>query len=798
MAMTSFAADVLLALRILRARPVFAATAILTLALGIGANTAIFSLLERTLFHPLPFDDEGLVFVSLTNETRDLVFLPTNDMIAAWRQSARTVQSLEGFREDEITLTGMGAPDVTSGVHVTPGLLAALHTSPVFGRSFTDADSIPGASPVAMVSAAFANSRFGGPRNAIGKVLNLNGTNVTVVGVVPPAFDSPRMMIGGWKVWLPYHLRDSVGFSTVVGRLRRGTAVAAATADLKVTMPVSSNFKNLKVSPLLQRPTDLVRQYSGDTLLVFVGAVGLVLLIACANVANLLLARGIERGREIALRNALGAGRRRLVQQLLVESGALAVAGGALGILLAFWMLDLVLAFWPRASGDLNLRTFIGAPSPNAWVLAFSAALSIATGIICGLIPALRSTAHGVAGTLRGTAGVTPSRRDGTRVRDALVVSQVAMSVALLIAAGLLVRHMAQVSQAKLGYDPGNLLAIRPAFSGSRYANLADRTDAVRRMADIVRRSPAVVGVTVSEQSPPTTGAIFGAFAIDGRSLSAAEQPRFVASIDADPSVFTVLHLPLIEGRPYDARVSSNEVVINARMARRFWPNGTALGSRMRMTSSSPWLTVVGVAADVALPEGGVVFPEQIYRAMRPHGSPWLIVRTRRDPLEVIPVVRTAAANVDPLVPLAEVATVAALVAQRTTESRITMMLLVGFATIAIVLCGVGVYGVINFMVGQRTREIGVRMALGATQSNIQRLIGGHGAILAGVGLAIGLPGALALTRFVSHIATGINPRDPLVFTAAAGAVAVVAVLASLTPTRRAARIDPARTMREE
>ena len=797
--MSQLGLDIVSALRALRARPVFTGTAILTLALGIGANTAIFSLLEQTLLHPVPFDTRGLVFVSVTDETHRFLMPAGNATVDAWERSARTFEGIEAFREQELTLTGAGAPEVIAGVRVTPGLLTVLGTPPAFGRRFVDADAAPGAAPVAIVSSAFAINRFGEPRAAIGKSITLDGSSRTVIGVAPHELDLARATIGGWSVYLPASVRDTLELATAIGRLRRGVTLKAATADLAAGLPKSlPGLAALRGNaPLLQRPAELVRQYAGSTLLVCAGAVGLVLLIACANVANLLLARGIERQREIALRSALGASRRRLIQQQLVESGLLAVAGGVVGVALAFWLIELVTIAWPIASGELNLRSFLGPLSPDVRLLSFSVGLSLVTGLLCGLLPALRSTARAVAGTLRSGVGITPVRRQGSLVRDALVVSQVAMSVTLLISAGLLVRHVIHLSREHLGYDPRDVLAVRPAFAGAHYANPVDRADAMTRMADVIRRSPHVIGVTIAEQAPPSLGVVLGALTIDGQSLAPSEQPPMMSMMSADPHIFAVLRAPILEGRPYAAS-SNTEIVINVRMARRYWPHESALGHRLRMTNDSPWLTIVGVAADVAFPEGGVLIPEQMYAPLSKGEPRWLLVRTRDNPLAVLPAVRTAVTGVDPRVPLAQITTVATLVEQHTVSSRMTTMLLLGFAAVALGLSGIGIYGVVSFMVGQRTREIGVRMALGATQHDIRRLIAGHGGVLAGLGLAIGLPAAFALSRVVAHLATGVEPRDPLAFAIAGTVVVAVAGVASLSPTRRATRIDPARTMREE
>ncbi len=797
-AMSQLGLDIQYAVRALRARPIFAATAILTLALGIGANTAIFSLLEQTLVHPVPFDTRGLVFVSMTNDTHTFQLSASNATLDAWRRSARTFEALEAYREQELTLTGAGTPEVIPGIRITPGLFAVLRTPPTLGRSFTDADAAAGAGPVAIVSSTFAINHFGEPRSAIGKSLTLDGSSRTVIGVAPPELDIAHATIGGWSVYLPASVRDTVEMAAAIGRLRRGVTLKAATSDLAAATPQSAVRVSLgTMVPLLQRPAEFVRLYAGDTLFVCAAAVGLVLLIACANVANLLLARGIERRREIALRSALGASRRRLIQQHLVESGLLAVTGGVLGIAIAAWIIELVTISWTTAPGDVNLRSFLGPLSPNAWLLSFSIGISLLTGLLSGLLPALRSTTHAVAGTLRSGGGITPGRRRSGLLRDALVVSQIAMSVTLLISAGVLVRHVIHLSRERLGYEPRDILAVRLVFAGARYANPVDRTDAMTRMVQVIRRSPRVTAAAIAEVAPPTTGAILGALTIDGRSLAPNEQPPFMSKMSADPSIFAVLELPILEGRTYTAS-SNNEIVINARMAHRYWPQESALGHRLRMASIGPWWTIVGVTADVALPEAGVRFPEQMYDASSSGEPKWLLVRTRGNPLAVLPTVRTAVTGVDPLVPLAQITTVATLVEQHTVTSRITTMLFVGFGVVALALCGIGLYGVVSFMVGQRTREIGVRIALGATRRDIRRLIAGHGGVLTGLGLAIGLPAALTLSRFVAHLATGVDPRDPLAFGIAASVVVAVAGVASLTPIRRATRIDPARTMREE
>jgi len=801
------------ALRTLRRTPGFTALAILILALGIGANTAIFSVVSAVVLRPLPFVEPDRLFVlweSFAANGGPQRVEPAPANFGDWKARSRSFEGLAGFVNLTYNLTGEGEPERLDAARTTPNLFSVVGLQPLVGRTFGD-DEIAETTPVAVIGESLWIRRFGADPDVVGREITLDGASYTVIGVVPPDFKTPSTLFAGEiDVWVPTAFtaelaRRDAYYMYVVGRLAPRVTRQQAQAEMTTIAAAlaeeypSNRGATVRVEPLHEH---LARE-SRPTLLMLLGAVGILLLIACANVANLLLARSAGRAKEIALRRALGAGHGRVVRQLVTESAVLAGAGLALGTVLA----AIALRYLARLVPD----TFPGGTSPSLdWrVLAFGAAIALCTVPLFGVVPALATARVGLAGALKkvGGRGLRASGRFG----PALVVAEITLTVVLLAAAGLLLRSYAQVLTTDPGFRAQSLLIAETALPASKYAELPARTAFYERVLERVRALPGVMDAGYANYAPLTFKGGRVAVAIEGGPAIAPENitEHIVSDRVATPGYLETLGLPLVGGRYFDSRDTIDSplaAVINESMARRHWPEGDPVGKRFRIgQGGDTWLTVIGVVGDMRQMGLDVAPEPELYLAANQNviDAPFfwpkhLLIRTRVDPLTLASAVRAAVWAVDAEQPVSSVRAMSDVI-DTELANRNTQLTLVGaFAVLALVLAAAGLYGVLSYSVAQRTPEIGVRMALGAQQSTVLRSVVGGAMRLAVLGLVLGVVGALAVTRTLASFLFGVTPADPLTFAGTAALLLLVAAGAAYLPARRAARVDPMAALRDE
>ena len=813
--------DLRFTLRSLRQRPGFTALTVLTLALGIGATSAIFSVVNGVLLRPLPYHEpDGVVLVHTRLEGtpgRELSLPEFFDL----REQSRSFSRLAGFANGSLTLTGSGTPERLQAGYVTAVAFPVVGVSPARGRGFAAAEDLPGRPPVVVLSDGLWRRRFGADPDIVGRTLILDDVPTTVLGIMPPGFQLPTHYAGpGMELWTLMRLDPSVDRSergwhwlTVMGRLRPGVDVAAAdreTASLMAGMlqrypnEYDADFTG-SVSPAIEVLVGDIR----PVILVLMGAVGLLLLIACANVASLLLARAEARHREIAVRAALGARAGRIVRQLLTESVALAVAGGLLGLLLALWGVRGLVAMAPPTLPRLETIGLDG------WVLAFTAVITLTTGMLFGLAPAVQAARPDLSNALTegGRGGSAGLRRQ--RFRRGLVVSQIALALVLVAAAGLLVQSFARMRGVDPGFEPGHLLTARVELTPVRYESNEKIRAFYQRLVERLEAIPGVRSAAVVKALPMMQLELGDwSFVREGRhSLPPRPSEWNLAYWQTmSPEYFETMRIPVLQGRGIEAtdRIGSSGVaVINRTLARQVWPRGDALGQRILMgggATDSVWRTIVGVVGDVrhrgldAEPRPEIYLPYAQFPAGTgtPQRTMRIALRSAGDPVQLTGALRAAVAELDPDLPVGEIQTMEEALGTWAAERRLTMVLVGAFALLALALGAVGVYGVMAHLVVQRTREIGIRMALGAVPREILALVLSQGAWLAFLGIAAGLAGALAATRLLAGLLFGVGPTDPITFLATAGALAAVAGAASVLPAVRAVRTDPVDALRSD
>jgi len=813
--------DLHYALRSLRQRPGFTALTVLTLALGIGATSAIFSVVNGVLLQPLPYDrphDLMTIHTRLEGDPRAGLSLPEYFDI---REQARAFSGVAAFSDGSLTLTGSGTPERLQAGFVTAEAMPLLGVPPARGRAFAAAEDLPGRPPVVLLSDGLWRRRFGADPEVIGRTLILDDLPTTVLGVMPPGFQLPAHYAGaGMEIWTLLQLDPAVDRSergwhwlTVMGRLRPGTDTEAAGREVAALMGgMLQRYPNEYDADFSGTASPAAEELVGDirpVILVLMGAVGLLLLIACANVASLVLARAESRQREIALRAALGARAGRIVRQLLTESVALAVAGGLLGLLVAMWGIRALVAAAPPTLPRL------GAIGIDGWVLAFTAAITLSTGVLFGLAPALQAARPDLSGALTeggrgGSAGLGRQR-----FRRGLVVSQIALALVLVAAAGLLIQSFARMRGVDPGFVPERLLTARVELSPVRY----ESNEQIRTFYNrLVRRLESLPGVrsAAAVKALPMTQLELGdwSFVREGmHSLPPRPSEWSLAYWQTtSPGYFETMRIPVLRGRGIEAtdRIGAPGVaVINRTLAAQVWPGGDALGQRILLgggATDSIWRTVIGIVGDVrhrgldAAPRPEIYLPHAQFPAGT--GTPLrtlrLVLRSEGDPALLTGALRAAVAELDPDLPVVEVQTMEEALGAWAAERRLTMLIVGAFAMLALALGAVGVYGVMAHLVVQRTREIGIRMALGALPREILGLVLSQGAWLAGLGIAAGVVVALAATRLLAGLLFGVEPTDPATFVATVAALAIVAGIASVLPAVRAIRTDPVDALRAE
>ena len=785
--------DLRLALRGLARRPGFSAIVLLTLALGIGANTAIFSVVHGVLLRPLPYAaPERLValwpdhFVS----NAELFFL---------RERMRTAERVETYSPGwSVTLTGTGDPAQLPAARVSSGFLGTLGVPPLHGRVFRDEDARPATSDVAILSHALWRSRYGADPEVVGRRIMLDGRAHTVVGVMPPTFWYHGNDVQVWQPIVvdplaPFHREAS---ALAIARLRPGATPATALAELRTlvepmreALAYDADYgRDLDVVPLRDALVGSVR----TPLLVLLGAVACIVLITIANVGNLLLVRAAERRREVAVRLALGAGRGRLVRQLLVESVTLAAAGGVLGVGLGLIGVRGLRALLPA---DVPRVQEIGA-SPA--VLAVSAAVTLVAGMLVGLVPALTAARSDPQGALRGRTD-DGAGRGGRRVRAGLVIAEVALAFTLVVGAGLMVRTLWNLSQVDPGFRSARTLTFTVSPSGRGSSRRQYVTDVMARL----RALPGVAAVGATHHLPLSGKSWDTDLTVDGRPLPTGAVPPRAAWRIVTEDYFRTMTIPLRDGRPFRAQDDTGAppvVIVNERLARQLWPGERAIGKRVQAGYATmlQMATVVGVVGDVRHDGLAAAPPAEVYVpfTQRMAGPMHVVVRTDHDALARAAAVRETAQAVDAGVPVADLGTLDALVATSVAEPRLVMALLLLFGALGLALGAVGVYGVVSYAVGQRTREIGLRMALGAEWRTIVRLVIADGMRWAAAGVVLGLAAALLLSRAMQGLVYGVAVTDPATYAALALLLVGVVLLASWLPARRAARVDPAVVLR--
>jgi putative ABC transport system permease protein len=801
--------DLRFGLRMLRKNPGFTAVAVLTLALGIGANTAIFSVVDAVMLRPLPFQNPNqLVVVWHTPPQKSFpgvhrfVVSPANFIDWRRQNDVFTAMSAIGFRPS--SLTGTAQPESIKERQVSYDFFSMLGVLPIAGRIFTAADDQPGHGNVVILNWAFCQEHFGAANDALGKVVQLDRKAYTVVGVMPPRFDFPFQA----QLWTPLAWTDqeravrSNHTYIVIARLKSGTDEAKAQADMNTISgrlaqqyPTDDAGWGAIVVPM----RDLMAGAIGPALLVLFGAVGFVLLIACANVANLLLTRALGRGREIAIRAALGASRGRIARQVLSETALLSIAGGIVALLLAQFV---VVAISTSIVVELPLSIEIGL---NGWVLAFTFAICVLTAIIAGVAPAWHLTKTNLNDSLKQSSGKISADSGGRRTRNWLVASEVALSVVLLAGAGLTIETLYLLRQVDPGIDPHNVLTVPLAISEKAYPTASEKANFFERTLERVRALPGVVAAAAVD-SLPLTGGSTQPVQVEGQPPETlADQPDVAVRI-ISPGYLSTMHIPLLHGRDFtdaDNAGSQPVVLVSESFAKRFWPIQNPIGKRVGLTFlPGPPRTVIGVVGDVKVNGLDVRQPVQtVYAALLQQSNNRImtfVVRTATHPTSLTSALTDAVHQVDPDVPVAGVLTMDDIVDQSLTQQQLNMTLLAIFGGLALLLAAIGIYGVQAYAVRQRVREIGIRLALGAQRSDVFRLVIGQGLILTGIGICGGLVAAVGLTRLMTSQLYGVSATDPLTLAAVVVLLTIVAFCASWIPARRAMKIDPTVALRYE
>jgi putative ABC transport system permease protein len=801
------------AIRTMASNRAFTAVAVLVLALGIAANTVIFSVVNAVLLRALPFPEADRIVMVFESDLQR----HTEEAIAGanfidWRDQSQAFESIATYREENFNLTGAGRPERVSGVISTAALFPALAVNPILGRVFQTDDENRGGGRVAVISRSLWERRFGADPNVVGQKLIANGEPLTVIGVMPGEFTFPEQA----ELWIPpkqavpeHVLSPNVNMATnrdshylaAVARLKSGVTLAQAKTDIDAVAarmaeqdPTNNMGRGVRLVPLREHEVGDIRA----TLLVLFGAVGFVLLIACANVANLLLARATTRQKEIAIRTALGASRSRLVRQLLTESVVLSIAGGGLGLLLAMWGIHSTVAILPASIyGAKNIGV-------DAMVLAFVLVVSLATGLVFGLVPAMQATKSDLNESLKegGRGGTAGARRN--RARGLLVVSEIALSLVLLIGAGLMIRSFIRLEQVNPGFDARNVLTMRLSLPSAQYSDIRKRASLFQQVIARIQTLPGVQSAAAISRLPLTPGNSGRGLMIEGvQPDSSGNGPNADYRV-ISPDYFRTMGISLIKGRGFTERdntETSDAVIVNHTMAERYWPEEDPLGKRMQIgINGNPMMQIIGVVEDVkhfgldskARPEFYVPYEKDPWPFMT------VVVRGSSDPKSLAGAMRSEVWAVDGDLPIPDIKTIDQLLSDSVARRRFNMLLLAVFGGVALVLAAVGIYGVMSYSVTQRSHEIGIRMALGAKQSDVLKLVVGQGMTLALIGVGIGLAASFALTRVMTSLLFSVGATDPLTFAVISVVLTGVALGACFVPALRATKVDPMIALRYE
>jgi len=799
--------DLRYTVRMLLKKPAFTAIVVLALAIGIGANTAIFSVVNAILLRPLPYKNfDRISMIWMDNPklgvAEDWHSYPN---YMDYKQQNQVYEDMAAFNNRSFNLTGVGDPLRILGAWNTASLFSVLGVEPSIGRVFTEEEEEPGKDLVVVLSNSLWRGRFGGDPNIIGQTISMNGANRTVIGVMPASFSFPDKTT---EVWVPLAIppqrkqaRSFISFKAV-GRLKPGVSMTQARADMgaiakRLDEEYSKSDYGVNLVLLRDQETRTVK----PALLVLLGAVAFVLLIACANVANLLLARAAIREKEIAIRLALGARRWRIIRQLLTESAVLGLVGGTAGLLMAVWGLNVLVALSP---GDIPRFDQAGI---DGRVLAFTLIVSLLTGLIFGLVPSLQASKPDLNNTLKEGGRGTTGGAGGLRVRNLLVVSEIALSLVLLVGAGLLIRSFMRLQQFDLGFNPNNLATMRIQLPGTKYREPAQVDAFYKQLFERIDSVPGVQSVGgISDvfltDTPNSTN-----FSIEGRPVPTGADAIEVPLDSVSPSYFRVMGIPLRSGREFDdrdVRGSTPVVIVNETFVRRFFPDEDPLGKRFVYGQPGPdnneWITIVGVVGDMRRTGfDRPVRPETFLpQSQNPSGTLTIVARTSADPAKFSSTLRSEVWGIDKDQSVFDVKTMDQTLSEMSSQRRFNMLLLGVFAALALTLAAVGIYGVMSYSVAQRTHEIGIRMALGAKTTDVLGMVVRRGMLLASAGIGMGLIGAAALTRLMSSLLYGVSATDPLTFVVIPIVLAGVALAACFVPARRATKVDPMVALRYE
>ena len=805
------AQDLRYGLRMLRKSPGFASIAVLTLALGIGANAAIFSVVYGVLLQPLPYaEDDRLVTLSQSYPQKGLATWGISQAnFALYRDHNQSFEKIAAYNSPGFNLTGSATPERLQGSAVTVDFFDVLGVQPGWGRAFRAEEDAPGKNSVCILSYGLWQRRFGGDPQIVGQSLLLNDTPTEVVGIMPQGFAFPNRNV---ELWIPLGLNPQRMFGYThrgIARLKPGVSVSQAEADT-TNIFWSAAQENPAIAGAAAPPPEgadmktIVRPLKdvivGDTktpLLVLLGAVGLVLLIACANVANLLVARAASRTREIALRFALGATPGRVIRQLITESLLLALIGGVAGTALAWLAVGLL-----RQLPSLQQVPRLAEVSINPTVLAFTAALAVLTGLLFGLAPALRTYKLGLAAGMReGMRG--SASRESRRLNSALVGAQFALCLVLLIGAGLLLKSFQRLVSVSPGFQPENVLSMRLALPNNRYANADQTVQFFDHLLERVRSLPGIRSAGVVSLLPFSDGRTSDGYVVEGHEPESGGVAPNAQDRVVSPGYFQTLEIPLLRGRDFLASDRANSLpvaIVDETLARRYWPDGDALGKRIRYSWSDEWRTIVGVTAGVKNINLRETMEPHFYYpyAQSQSQEMYLTVRTVGEPAAVTAAIRSEVQALDADLPVWGVKPLTDAVDQTLNNQRLTNTLLAVFALLAVLLAAVGIYGVMSLYVNNRTTEFGIRMALGAQPSALLRSVLRQGLTLTLAGVAAGTAAAFALMRMLASLLFEVSATDPAVFFSVPVLLIAVAVLACYIPARRATRVDPLVALRYE
>jgi len=809
--MDGLAQDLRYALRQLRKDPVFAAVAVVTLALAVGANTAIFSVVQTVLLAPLPYQQvDRLAMIWGRNPSRGDMEAPISPGdFTEWKQKNQVFEDIAPSYDDQVTLSGVGEPKLLLGYDVSPSYFRILGVPPRIGRVFTEDEASSGAH-VAVLSDKIWRNTFHGDPQILGKSLTLDSKPYAVIGIMPPAFDFPSQT----ELWMPMAISPVASgdyqhtYIRVVGRLKSGISLADAQVRMNAlerqiaTQHTETDAGNETwIEPLRHTLSGDIR----TPLLALFGAVGLVLIIACVNIAGLLLARAARRQVEVSLRVALGASRWRLLQQFLCESVLLSFLGGALGVVLALWCTRFLLAIFPNGIANLNIPRLEAIPM-SAPVLWFALGITVATGLLFGVVPAMQLAHTDANEALKESRGSTSSMRSA-RVRRTLVAAEIALSLVLLASGGLMIESFRRVYQEDLGFRPGPVLAVEVLLPSSRYPSdqPGKRNNFVAGVTDRLSRLPDVASVAVTNFLPLTGFWGITDFAIEGQPLRKEGGKPTADNRLITAGYFSTMGIGLLRGRDfndYDRSGAENVAIVNSTLARRYFGGENPLDKILELSDAAHperW-RIVGEVSDVRAFGPEEPAHADLYRPLSQVSFPLLafVIRTTGGPSKLLKPAESAIWEVDKGQPVFDAMPMQVLAAQSVTLRRTSTILLTSFAALALMVAAVGLYGLVAYSVAQRTHEIGIRIALGARRRDVLRLVVRHGMGLVLVGEIVGLGTAMILTRLVSGLLYRVSPADPGPLAAAVGVLTLIALVASYIPARRAAKVDPIVALRYE